>query len=150
MRWIRNIFALIAIGWIVLWALSYFLLISFSVPIGTGTAGISSETALGRMLIFIEISAPTEAACNWHIGAYRFPGSDLRKEYWVYRLKSPRNGSSFSYGSLGSLRLNNWASKRVMFPLWLPTLIFGLWPTIALTLHIKRRYFTHGICRKCG
>ena len=43
-----------------------------------------------------------------------------------------------------------WHGTKLVFPLWLPTLLFGLWPTISLTRHIKRRYFTPGICRKCG
>ncbi len=43
-----------------------------------------------------------------------------------------------------------WHGTSITFPLWLPTLLFGTWPAIALTRHLKRRYFTTGICRKCG
>ena len=147
MRWIRHIFTVITIGCGVLWVASFFLLISCVISIGTSGVDVFTTSALGRTSVFITHKSPPQAQSNWHIGVYRFPGSDMRKEYWVTKLRSPRNGSSFEYITA---TVGYSTSTRVRFPLWLPTLLFGTWPSIALTRQIKRRYFSPGICRKCG
>ena len=68
-------------------------------------------------------------------------------------MKHPRNYLSYGYSTFNHTDPGGrwtWSGEDFTMPAWLPALIFGIWPTLALGRHIKRRYFSAGICRKCG
>lgn len=112
---------------------------------------MSWHSAHGRVMLFIDSKPFTTISYHWDIDIYRFPSSDNRKEFWVHALKEPDNGSSFAFERFYVTGMSGGLIHRlIMFPLWLPTLLLSLWPAIALTRHIKRRYFSPGICRNCG
>ncbi len=148
MRWIRRFFTVIAALTLSAWLFSLVFVTAFETPVSSYQSILTGSLENGRVMITVrddQILGP--AIPDLRIQTTR----SARKEYFL-RFGDlsgyPGDGPQFRFGS--SLGVASMRITIIIFPLWLPTLLFGLWPGIALTRHIKRRYFTHGICRKCG
>jgi hypothetical protein len=162
MRWIRNIFAVTAISFLIMWLLSYFYVIGVQIPI-KNDSGLTLSIFTNYTTFSIDHGGtPNSQADQWECdikarstileNVQLFndvnsvmgsgPGLSMPEEYFTYGYET------FNISDPGG----KWTLQSASFtiPTWLPSLLFGLWPTIALTLHIKRRYFTQGLCRKCG
>jgi hypothetical protein len=67
-----------------------------------------------------------------------FPGDGPRFEWSSRSLTDPTKGWTYSW-------------TTVAFPLWLPTLVFGVWPGVWLVFWVRRRRWRRaGCCRECG
>ncbi len=158
MRWLRNIFALLAITSAVLWVTSYYYLVAASTPYWQVDSKITFSVWVGRASVGTSHGGMPKSPPNtWGISIS--PLDDIRDNFDLVRsigidfptieeVLPPYGFKSFSI--VHPAGKWSWTGTDFAFPLWLPTLLFGTWPAIALSRHIKRRYFTAGICRKCG
>ena len=154
MRWGRSIFAVIAFVCAILWLTSYFMF----TRIGGSYSGPSSYMEIGMAWDRLGFGYgnrfdPSIVPQHWFVDFV-----SLKEDDWgLIRYQNTRVNPPMKGVPLFAVSTRNWGSTKfhhwnfwIQFPLWLPTLLFGLWPATALTRHVKRRYFTHGICRKCG
>ncbi len=154
MRWLRNIFALLAIVCVMLWVVSYYYIVSARAPLWEDNSSLMMDAIAGRASIGTSYGSPpqwpTDLAIEYNslnevrdnIDQLRSFDTDLKtlREYLPYGYHT--SSTPHPYGT--------WTGTNLTVPFWLPTLLFGAWPAVALVLHIKHRYFTVGICRKCG
>lgn len=156
MGWIRYISALIAVVSLCLWVVSHYYLIevqytykmstslTFSSGFGQSSLGVShggipQPPSIGWSG---ELRSVKEIYHNFRMTREFFPDMKPPDEYLSYGY------NTFNFTDPGGKW--TWSGADFSIPTWLPVLLFGLWPAIALIRHIKRRYFTHGVCRKCG
>ena len=157
MCWLKYISALIAIVCVILLIVSHYYSIITIAPLSKPDSHIELSMFSGRVSVQTSYEGPPNLTHSWHaqIGSME-PWRDAVKqmnEEGGMELPFPEDYPHYDYAPYslsGPAGRWKWYGTTIYFPLWLPTLIFGLWPVIALTRHIKRRYFTHGICRKCG
>ncbi len=155
MRWIRNIFAVLACMCVVLWVVSYPYFLGIQIPLWERNSAFSVKVLEGLLKVRVDLDQPPNFTSDWK--AWMASNHEIRKglesSYSNYgvRLPWPVDKTSFKFDLFN--RQNKawtWRGMEIVFPLWLPTLLFALWPAIASARHIKRRYFTQHICRKCG
>ncbi len=158
MRWLRNIFALIAIACVVLWVVSYYYVVGAGAPYWQTDSKIIFSVFVGRASVGTSHGGMQNSPPNtWGIDIQSL--DEIRDNINYIRsiridfptleeVRPPYGFNSFSH--VHPAGKWSWTGTNFTFPLWLPTLLFGTWSAIALKHHIKRRYFTEGICRKCG
>jgi hypothetical protein len=158
MRWIRNIFALIAIACVVLWVVSYYYVVGASVPYWQTDSKITFGVFVGRASVGTSHGGtPNSPPNTWGIDIQSLDEirdninyiRSIRIDFPTLEEVLPPYGFK-SFSTVHPAGKWIWTGKNFTFPLWLPTLLFGTWPAVALTRHIKRRYFTDGVCRSCG
>jgi hypothetical protein len=159
MRWVRNIFALLAITSVLFWIASQFYTMNVCVPLGSADAQLEASVFLNRASFATSHEGPPGHRRGWYTELHYIDWETAREqrkyiiELYGFDLPSPETYPHFEYSPYSFADPAGrwkWSGTRITFPLWLPTLLFGLWPAIALARHIKRRYFTQGVCRKCG
>lgn len=158
MRWIRHIFALLAIVCVVLWVTSHYYGIDAGVPLSKADSKIELGIYWGRVSVGTSYGGTPNHRHGWYAELHYIDMQSMRFVVEMMReidadapipWELPRFQFE-SYSFTDPAGRWTWSGTYLVFPLWLPTLLFGLWPAIALSLHIKRRYFTEGICRSCG
>jgi hypothetical protein len=173
MRWIRNTLALIAILSFLLWAISQFIIVRAAGPLVKDNfdTSLALLTGAGGFTITYGLwQRPFEPTESWTVftGSFREEKNGkipLRSRpdplylpeliYRGARISTPTGYPLFKYEA-DTVFINPYDGdaiiytyKKLSFNLLLPAFLFGLWPTIALIRHIKRRHFTPGLCRKC-
>lgn len=154
MRWIRNVFAMIAIVSMMLWIASYFVFINAYGPYWKTDSRITFAAAWGCVGFGAGYGwPPNYLPKGWNIDFVsmkeRRPGMILYGKGYVNTPMKYEPHFMFDTNT-SAFQSQNFKLTNIRTPLWLPTLLFGLWPAVTLTRHIKRRYFTPGVCRKCG
>ncbi len=162
MRWIRNIFAVIAIGCLALWLSFYFFVYGAYIPI-KNNSGLTFSLYTNYMTFGIEHGGtPNRPGDKWVCDIQT--RNELRERAINFnnvcetlgfepKLPAPTEILTYGYDTFNfsdHARKWTWYGSNFTLPTWLPILLFGLWPAIASARHIKRRYFTQHICRKCG
>ena len=155
MRWIRYSFTFIAIALLILWLVSYYVCIYSSGPCAGSNSPMEVCVSWGRCsLIMVDRIHPQYAPQNWSTDFVIQKNDKLMLVTWPENyIGPPMKGESqfvLSIGNWGSSVYRYGTNFYLRFPLWLPTLLFALWPAIASARHIKRRRLTENICTKCG
>lgn len=159
MRWIRYIFAVIAIVCVICRIVSQNYYMGAGIPLQKPDSQAEVSIYQGHVTIDSWHGTITNLPRGWYTDMHYvdLDAARFSNEFWRdigMDLPMPDDLPSFDYKPYRTYSDPagkwTWSITSIAFPLWLPTLLFGLWPAIALNLHIKRRYFTHGTCRKCG
>ena len=155
MRWLRNIFGLIAILSGLLSTVSIFAWIDISGPYYKPLSKIEISSVYGRFSVDIGHGYPPRAARDsWGISlvstSNERDGRILHGTQIIY--KPVMFSQRFSYWKKSSKLSGGWTINTMGFstPYWLLVLISSPWPGIALVLYVMRRKHTPGICRNCG
>ncbi len=159
MRWIRNSFVLIVAILILAWIASYYSMIHIRAVSSKLKTDVNCYVFYGNVNVTVHygiqytnqncvfrFESPYEPPHEWYyiFGPVMLTGSG-------FDAKNPATIPPFKFWhSPVSTPSSHYRVTEIGFPLWLPTLLFALWPAIALFRHIKRRYFTQHICRQCG
>ena len=146
--------ASLAVFWLLLWISSYWLPFEICLPRSTPGAYVSIGPLWGRMSIM---------ACR-QTPPLQKPAIQLWRASDLPRPMRPMPGfewHAFSFTNTG----RGWAGKTLAFPIWLPSMLFGLltlflflrkraWPRRRGTLCIRCGYNltgnTSGVCPECG
>jgi len=156
MRWIRYIFALIAVVSLGLWVMSHVYVIGAQYTYKKDTS-LTYSSVFGYSSFGISHGGiPNTPTKGWHADLRSI--NEIRENINFLRDIDPKLQPLEELISYGYSTFNftdpggkwTWSGADFTIPTWLPVLLFGTWPAIALTRHIKRRYFSPGICRKCG
>jgi ribosomal protein L40E len=155
MRWLRNIFALLAIASVMLWVMSQYYGIRTGTPLSKPDSQIELNIYWGRVSVSTSYGGTPNYQHGWYAEVHyidmRFDIESMNEA--GMEMPMPEDYPVFEYlpySFADPAGRWTWSGTSIVFPIWLPTLLFGAWPATALALHIKRRYFTKGICRKCG
>ncbi len=162
MRWAQVGFAAVATICLVLWIVSMFCGVQVSAPPPRPDQQISVVAVSGRVRIIHEIGMWAED--GWRVSIARLdpflePHAQLIKLIMYgpnNRHLFPSNDSSwhrFDWRSLDFVDpVKGWMGSvtTLVFPLWLPAIVFGVWPAIAFGRWGRRRWFSSGCCRACG
>ncbi len=153
MRWLRYFFTTVSVFSVLLWVLSHLFHFTLQVPYGNTGGGVFTDLALGKALVTIQTSAPPKFAATSHTSISKLPPrGTFERQYLAGFMKADSTWPLifYDYESNNLYPGRTWTFRFIMFPLWLPSILFSIWPAISLILHIKRRYFSPEICRKCG
>lgn len=151
---------LICISAALLWATSYSEMddIGWQKPVrttGYDRWALQTVDGIAAMHHTIRDDAPYD-----EIDGKRQPQTDgLVKESWglgsasahaIYAIR-PRNGAGFGWGTHAWEKYGRYREWRLIFPLWLPTLLTAVLPTIWIVQRVKhKRRQVSGRCIKCG
>ncbi len=156
MRWIRYIFALIAVTSLCIWVMSHIYIIGAQYTYQKGNS-LTCSSGYGFTTFGVSHGGiPQPPAIGWKVDIKTAKEIEYHFEMMgdiIPDMKHPREYLSYGYSTFNHADPGGkwtWSGADFTIPLWLPTLLFALWPAIAFTRHIKRRYFSPGICRKCG
>ena len=92
----------------------------------------------------------SKGCVTWRIRQAHFPGHQATVKFGGYKGVETTWWPS---KTLGGNRLLGYRTDRLnmAIPMWLPTLLFSVWPAwLSLPLHRRRRRKMFGLCLKCG
>lgn len=155
MRWIRVTFACLASLLLALWFVSALRPMYTELPLASHDAYLFLEIKSSRVVIITNYRSwqmpMSREEYEAVISAIRGAFKDSRpsqsqivvstKEPWFvwepFSRTNPPTGET-------------WSGTEVVFPVWLPVVIFGLWPLLAIYLWLRRRRYPEGCCNVCG
>lgn len=155
MSGLRTTLTVFALAATTLWVSSYFLVFNITTPVA-GSADFLAVTAMaGRFSLSINTGSPLGNP-GWSTSVTSIRSVyDFIQEKISFGINMPMPGHyppfewknvSMTHPTLGW----TWKWISLTIPLWLPVIVFGLWPLASLVIFIRKRYFNPHCCRSCG
>jgi hypothetical protein len=156
MQILRTIFAVLAVLCLGLWVASAFFWFGVNAPLNGPNTHLEVSTMYGRFIISQTKGNPA-GPVGWTASAGRL--APIRETVEQLRqlgimMDLPGDGPRFQWSSRSVTHpTKGWTYSwtTAAFPLWLPTLVFGVWPGVSLVLWVdRRRHLRGGCCGECG
>ncbi len=155
MRFLRASFAVLALISLMAWVASTFLSIAIEMPLGGADRSLDVTAIAGRIAFSTHTGYPLEDP-TWRahvssIAPLRDATADMQD--LGINVPMPEAYPRFEWSSRSTTHPTKgwtWSRSTLAFPLWLPTVVLGCWPGVAMVLWIRRRHLTVGRCQSCG